>query len=322
MASRLDRVAKLASIIAYDYSGSSQTSRPVMLTQQIPHATTISALRTRIKSWRQDGQTVGFVPTMGALHDGHLSLVRLAKAHADKVVASIFVNPAQFAPGEDFETYPRSLIDDAEKLASAKCDLIFLPERASMYPEGFDTNIKIGGPALGLEAAERPQFFTGVATVVAKLFNQVRPDLAVFGEKDYQQLLVIKKLVADLDYPIDIIPGAIAREKDGLAMSSRNAYLGEEDRARAASLFAILTRFAERLAAGEPHGAVQTDALEEARRVFHTVDYLEARQPDTLAPLAAGAISAPARLLAAVRLGETRLIDNLLVKPSSMRELG
>lgn len=288
-----------------------------MLTQQIPHATTVSALRTRIRTWREDGLTVGFVPTMGSLHDGHLSLVRLAKAHTDRVVASIFVNPAQFAPGEDFENYPRSLIDDAEKLATEKCDLIFLPDGDQMYPEGFDTSVRIGGPGLGLEASERPHFFHGVATVVAKLFNQVRPDVAVFGEKDYQQLLVIRKLVKDLDFPVDIIPGEIARERDGLAMSSRNAYLDENQRAKAAQLFAILTRFKARLEAGEPHGAVQTVALEEARRVFDSVDYLEARDAATLTPVTAGPVTMPARLLGAVRLGETRLLDNLAIAPSS-----
>lgn len=287
-----------------------------MLTQQIPHATTISALRTRIRTWREDGLSVGFVPTMGALHDGHLSLVRLAKAHTDRVVASIFVNPKQFAAGEDLDTYPRTVIDDAEKLAEARCDLIFLPEGETMYPEGFDAQIRIGGPGQGLEASERPHFFHGVATVVAKLFNQVRPDVAVFGEKDYQQLLVIKKLVRDLDFPVDIIPGEIVREKDGLAMSSRNAYLDEDQRARAGKLNLIIKHFCKRLEAGEAHGAAQTDALEEARRIFDAVDYLEARNAATLAPLAAGPVTEPARLLAAVRLGETRLLDNLAVTPS------
>lgn len=286
-----------------------------MLTQQIPHATTVSALRTRVKSWREDGFTVGFVPTMGALHDGHLSLVRLAKAHTDRVVASVFVNPAQFAPNEDYENYPRRLIDDAEKLAGEKCDLIYLPEPDTMYPQGFDASIRLGGPAQGLEASERPHFFAGVATVVAKLFNQVRPDVAVFGEKDYQQLLVIQKLVRDLDFPVDIIPAEIAREKDGLAMSSRNSYLDADQRARAAQLIGIIRQFAERLERGEPHAAVQTDALEEARRIFDAVDYLEARQAGDLLPVSAGPVTEPARILAAVRLGETRLLDNLAVKP-------
>ncbi|MBR9826237.1 MAG: pantoate--beta-alanine ligase [Alphaproteobacteria bacterium] len=293
-----------------------------MLTQQIPHATTVSALRTRVRTWREEGLSVGFVPTMGALHDGHLSLVRLAKAHTDRVVASIFVNPKQFAAGEDLDTYPRTVIDDAEKLATAKCDLIFLPDNATMYPEEFDTSVRIGGPGQGLEASERPHFFHGVATVVAKLFNQVRPDVAVFGEKDYQQLLVIKKLVKDLDFPVDIIPGEIVREADGLAMSSRNAYLDADQRQRAGELNKILQRFRDRLEAGEAHGSAQTDALEEARRIFDAVDYLEARHASNLALMTAGPINAPARLLAAVRLGETRLLDNFAVAAASSADKG
>jgi len=287
-----------------------------MLTQQIPHATTVSALRTRVKTWREDGLSVGFVPTMGALHDGHLSLVRLAKAHTDRVVTSVFVNPAQFAPHEDFETYPRRFIDDAEKLAEAKCDLIYLPETKTMYPDGFDASVKIGGPSAGLEASERPHFFSGVATVVAKLFNQVRPDVAVFGEKDYQQLQVIRKLVKDLDFPIDIIAAEIAREADGLAMSSRNAYLDEDQRQRAGKLIGILKDFAAALASGTPAASAQTDALEAARKVFDQVDYIELRDPADLSLLPSGPLDQTARILAAVRLGDTRLLDNIAVAPS------
>ena len=219
---------------------------------QIPHATTISALRTRIRTWREDKLRVGFVPTMGALHEGHISLVRLAKAHCDRVVASIFVNPKQFAAGEDLDTYPRTLIADAEKLTDAQCDLIYLPTNEIMYPQGYSANVSLKGPALGLESEARPHFFDGVATVVAKLFNQVRPDMAFFGEKDYQQLLVIKQMVKDLDFPIDILGGETLREKDGLAMSSRNAYLSADERSRAARLNAILTDFAAALEAGPP----------------------------------------------------------------------
>ena len=284
-----------------------------MLTQQIPHATTLSALRTRIKSWRQDGLTVGFVPTMGALHDGHLSLVRLAKAHCDKVVASVFVNPAQFAEGEDFEAYPRSVIDDSEKLALEKCDLVYLPERDAMYPESFATELVVKGAAEGLESESRPHFFHGVATVVCKLFNQVRPDLAVFGEKDYQQLQVIRQMVRDLDFGIDIIPAEIIRERDGLAMSSRNAYLSDADRARAAELNKIIFALAAELRDGAPLASALEAARASAENAFDSVDYLEVRNAQTLSRIDSETVSEPARVLATVRLGDTRLLDNCAV---------
>ena len=281
---------------------------------QIPHATTISALRTRIRTWREDKLRIGFVPTMGALHDGHISLVRLAKAHCDRVVASIFVNPKQFAAGEDLDTYPRTLIADAEKLTDAQCDLIYLPTNEIMYPQGYSANVSLKGPALGLESEARPHFFDGVATVVAKLFNQVRPDMAFFGEKDYQQLLVIKQMVKDLDFPIDVLGGETLREKDGLAMSSRNAYLSADERSRAARLNAILTDFAAALAAGRPLAEARAEAETAARAGFDAVDYVEARCATTLAKLPDGPLETPARVLAAVRLGSTRLIDNRPVK--------
>ena len=284
---------------------------------QIAHATTISALRTRIRTWREDKLRIGFVPTMGALHEGHISLVKLAKAHCDRVVASIFVNPKQFAAGEDLDTYPRTLIEDAEKLTAAKCDLIYLPTNEIMYPEGHSAIVSLKGPALGLESDARPHFFDGVATVVAKLFNQVRPDMAFFGEKDYQQLLVIKQMVRDLDFPIDIMGGETLREKDGLAMSSRNAYLSADERARAARLSAILTDFAAALEAGRPLAEAREAALGAAKAGFDAVDYVEARCADTLAQLPDGPITTPARVLAAVRLGSTRLIDNRPAKTPS-----
>ncbi|WP_300531769.1 pantoate--beta-alanine ligase [Maricaulis sp.] len=286
-----------------------------MINLQIPHATTVSALRARIKSWREDGLTVGFVPTMGSLHDGHLSLVRLAKAQSDRVVASIFVNPAQFAEGEDFDTYPRDMLSDAEKLATAQCDLIYLPEREAMYPGGFASKIEMTGPALGLESESRPHFFSGVATVVAKLFNQVRPDVAVFGEKDYQQLLVIRQLVRDLDFPIDIIAGETGRDRDGLALSSRNAYLSEADRKRAAALPKILKALADALSAG---GDVQTalaTARDTAEAAFDGVDYITVRKAADLAETEPGPLRETGRILAAIRLGDTRLIDNLAALP-------
>lgn len=313
----IERVGLLASIIAYYYPPSGQCSGPAMLNLQIPHATTVSALRARIRSWREDRLRIGFVPTMGALHDGHISLVRLAKAHCDRVVASIFVNPRQFAPGEDLDAYPRTVVEDAEKLATAKCDLIYLPANGVMYPEGYSATVSLGGAAEGLESEARPHFFDGVATVVAKLFNQVRPDMAFFGEKDYQQLMVIRQLVRDLDFPIDIVGGETVREADGLAMSSRNVYLSPDDRARAARLNAILNSFAAALTAGTPRADAQAEALKAAQDAFDAVDYVEARCAATLAPLDEGPIDRNARVLGAVRLGRTRLIDNIAVKRPS-----
>lgn len=316
MAIRLDRVGALASLIAYDYADGDQFSGATMLNLQIPHATTVSALRTRIRSWREDRLSVGFVPTMGALHDGHLALVQLAKAQCDRVVASIFVNPAQFAPGEDFEAYPRTVIDDSQKLTEARCDLIYLPTTEVIYPDGFATTISMTGPATGLESDARPHFFNGVATVVAKLLGQVRPDIAVFGEKDYQQLLVIRQLARDLDLGVDIIAGETVRERDGLALSSRNAYLTADERQRAGRLNLILKQFAAALKAGDGIEQARLAAFEECQDAFDGVDYVEARSAETLAPLPAGRLEIPARVLAAVRLGTTRLIDNCAASPS------
>ena len=281
----------------------------------IPNADTVGALRARLKNWRADGQSIGFVPTMGALHDGHLSLVKRAKAQCDRVVTSIFVNPAQFAPHEDFDAYPRTFVEDADKLERVGCDLIFSPRRQVMYPEGFATTVSLTGPAEGLEAAARPHFFNGVATVVAKLLNQVRPDIAVFGEKDYQQLLVIKQLNADLDLGVEIMGGPIVRERDGLAMSSRNRYLSEAERKRAGQLHAILAEGVRLLEGGMARIAAEASTLKMAEGAFDGVDYIEARCARTLAVLPEGAIDRPARILGAVRLGETRLIDNLPAAP-------
>lgn len=288
-----------------------------MLNLQIPHATTVSALRARIRSWRDDRLSIGFVPTMGALHDGHISLVRLAKAHCDRVVASVFVNPRQFAEGEDLDAYPRTMLEDSEKLTLAKCDLIFLPDVAEMYPEGYSANISMKGAAVGLESVARPHFFDGVATVVAKLFNQVRPDMAFFGEKDYQQLMVIRQMVRDLNFGIDIIGGETMRERDGLAMSSRNVYLSADDRARAARLNVILKEFAAALSTGTPADQAQKAAMASATAAFDAVDYVEARCAATLETLPSGPIDRDARVLAAVRLGSTRLIDNMAAKRPS-----
>ena len=256
---------------------------------------------------------VGFVPTMGALHDGHLSLIQQARANADRVVASIFVNPTQFAPGEDFDAYPRTLETDAAKLARAKCDLLYAPLASDMYPDGFSVSLTVGGPSHGLESDFRPHFFGGVATVVAKLFNRVQPDIAVFGEKDFQQLLVIRHMVRDLDLPIEILPGATLRERDGLALSSRNAYLSTDERRTAASLNEILAAFARDLSTGYDWETAQGKALAKAASAFDRVDYIEARCAETLATLPAGPVHQPARILAAVWLGKTRLIDNMPV---------
>jgi pantoate--beta-alanine ligase len=287
-----------------------------MLNVQIPHATTISALRARVNAWRDERLTVGFVPTMGALHDGHLALVQLARAQCDRVVTSIYVNPTQFAAGEDLGTYPQRVIDDAEKLAAAQCDLIYLPETEVMYPEGYSTRITLDGPAQGLESDHRPHFFGGVATVVTKLFNQVRPDLAVFGEKDYQQLMVVRQLVKDLDLGVDIVGGETVRERDGLALSSRNTYLDRDQRLRAARLNEILSEFAAALSAGATVSDAQAAAQKAANEAFDSVDYLEARCARTLAALPAGRLDRRARVLAAIRLGDCRLIDNIAALPS------
>ena len=206
----------------------------------LPAARTIADLRETVSGWKRQGFTVGFVPTMGALHDGHLSLVREAKRRADKVVTSVFVNPTQFAPTEDLDAYPRQEGRDAELLAGAGCDLLYAPAVAEMYPEGVTTTISVGGPAEGLEGAFRPQMFGGVALVVSKLLHQVQPDLAVFGEKDWQQLMVVRRMVRDLDMPVQIIGLPTARDGHGLALSSRNAYLSEAELETARKLNGVL----------------------------------------------------------------------------------
>lgn len=285
-------------------------SRPSL---PLPAAYDPAEIAAAVSAWRREGLSVGFVPTMGALHAGHIALVTQALSLCDRVVASVFVNPAQFAPGEDFDAYPRTLESDAAKLAQAGCHLVYTPNAAAMYPDGFTTTISLKGPAEGLESAARPHFFAGVATVVTKLLNQVRPDTAVFGEKDYQQLLVIKRLVADLDMGVAIIGGETVREPDGLALSSRNAYLSAAERERAARLNVILKDFAEALRSGTPVEAARADALGAAETAFDGVDYIEARDADTLAALPAGPLTQSARVLAAVRVGKTRLIDNRAV---------
>ncbi|MEO1038254.1 MAG: pantoate--beta-alanine ligase [Pseudomonadota bacterium] len=277
----------------------------------LPAVSTAAALRETIAGWRKHGLTIGFVPTMGALHAGHVSLVDLALQRADRVVASIFVNPAQFAPGEDFDAYPRTLTDDADKLAEAGCHLLYAPTPDQIYPDGFATRVTVEGPARELESAARPHFFNGVATVVSKLFNQVRPDLAVFGEKDYQQLLVIRRMTRDLDLNVEILAGPTSREPDGLAMSSRNAYLGQQARKSAASLHAILQKLSDEIGDGVALETALKRAREDAQTAFDSVDYIEARCADTLSRLSDRPDPAAVRVLGAVRIGGVRLIDNM-----------
>ena len=277
-------------------------SRPVVVDS-------VAALRAQIRDWRRDGLRVAMVPTMGALHDGHISLVRIALENAERCVVSIFVNPTQFAPTEDLDKYPRQLARDLDRLGMAKADLAFTPTVGEMYPTGFVTKISVGGPSAGLESDFRPTFFDGVATVVAKLLLQAMPDCAIFGEKDYQQLCVVRQLCRDLDLPVEIIGAPTIRDAHGLAMSSRNAYLDEAELAVARQLNAILHKAAAALAAG----AHRDDATGEASRAliaagFQKIDYVEARESLTLAPWRRDRAG---RLLAAAWLGKTRLIDNV-----------
>jgi pantoate--beta-alanine ligase len=250
---------------------------------------------------------------MGALHAGHIALVESAKRQADRVVMSIFVNPTQFAPNEDFASYPRRFDDDAEKFAAAKGDLIYAPDVAEIYPEGFATTVSLAGPAtIGLEDRFRPTHFAGVATVVAKLLLQCRPDVAFFGEKDYQQLKVIARMARDLDLESEIVGVPTLREADGLALSSRNLYLSAEERARAPLLFAALKRCAAGMRNGANLTAMQAGTFEELAAAGFAMDYIEARHAETLMPVAHLG-EGPVRLLAAARLGTTRLIDNIAV---------
>lgn len=275
---------------------------------------TVADLRAQVAAWRAAGLSVAMVPTMGALHDGHLSLVREGCAVADKVVVSVFVNPTQFGPGEDFDKYPRTLETDCAKVAGAGAALVFAPCVAEMYPEGFATTVVVEGPSHGLCGDARPGHFKGVATVVSKLLLQCLPDVALFGEKDYQQLQVIRRVVRDLDIPVRIEGVGTVREADGLAMSSRNAYLSAADRAVAPRLHAAMTAAAEALRAGSPVAQVLAVARADVLAAgFARFDYLELRDAATLAPL--DRLDRPARLLAAAFLGSTRLIDNIPVEP-------
>jgi pantoate--beta-alanine ligase len=274
------------------------------------------ALSEALAALREGGGTIGFVPTMGALHAGHMALVAEARRRADHVVASIFVNPTQFGPNEDLATYPRREATDAAMLEQEGCAILWAPDVATMYPDGPAATVRAAAIGNVLDGAARPGHFDGVATVVARLFEQVRPDLALFGEKDYQQLVVIRAMARDLELPVEIVGVPTQRDVDGLALSSRNAYLSEEERLAARILPRALGEAAQAISGGAP----VAEALERARARlaeagFDPIDYVELRDAETLAPLAR--LDRPGRLLAAAKLGRTRLIDNLPVAPGN-----
>jgi pantoate--beta-alanine ligase len=287
------------------------------MTSTLTTARAVSDLRERVAAWRKAGERVALVPTMGALHEGHLSLVTLAKSKADRAVVSIFVNPIQFGPREDFSRYPRDEQGDLAKLGKAGADLVFAPDTAEMYPQGFSTQVKVGDLTEDLCGAARPNHFDGVATVVAKLLLQCAPDLAVFGEKDYQQLLVIKRLVRDLNIPVEIVGAPIVREQDGLALSSRNVYLSASERKTAPLLHQTIAAVAADLAKGRGCDDAVVAARFKLDAAGFRVDYVAVRDPDTL-KLLSGPVKR-ARVLAAAYLGNTRLIDNVPVPPSTNR---
>jgi pantoate--beta-alanine ligase len=275
---------------------------------------TLPALTRVIDQWRGRGDVTSLVPTMGALHAGHHALVELARRRADRVTVSIFVNPTQFAPNEDLTTYPRTFAADVAALGDGGADLVWAPSIATMYPDGFATRIVPQGPALaGLEDAFRPHFFGGVATVVAKLLIQCEPDIALFGEKDYQQLVVVRRLSRDLGLKTRIVGVPTVREPDGLALSSRNRYLSVKERAAAPTLYGVLRQSAAEIAAGKPAASVLARGRAAIKAAGFALDYLEARDSVTLAPHGE-TDSQSIRLLVAARLGKTRLIDNLAVK--------
>jgi pantoate--beta-alanine ligase len=286
---------------------------PEKMSQALIIARTIPALHRAYNDLKKRNSTIALVPTMGALHDGHVSLVRLAKKRAKHVVVSVFVNPAQFTPHEDFASYPRTWNTDLAKLRDEGVDLVWNPNVAAMYPEGFATRIVPEGPATaGLEDRFRPHFFGGVATVVAKLFTQVRPDCAVFGEKDYQQLKVVTQMARDLDLNVKIVGAPIVRERDGLAMSSRNVYLSPDERRAAPALLRAIKDAARRIRDGETFEAALAAGANDIRLAGFDLDYLEARHAETLAPIAS-LNDGPARMLVAARIGKTRLIDNITI---------
>lgn len=270
----------------------------------------IAALRKAVAQLRKDGGRVALVPTMGALHAGHMALVVEARKHADHVIASIFVNPAQFGPNDDLSRYPRQEAADAAMLEAEGCAILWAPDAATVYPEGYATNVSVAGVSEGLDGAARPGHFDGVASVVAKLFNQVRPDVALFGEKDYQQLAVIRRMASDLDLDVEIVGVPTQRDADGLALSSRNTYLSPEERVAARALPRVLGETASAILEGADVGEALAAArarLEQAG--FGPIDYVALCDAETLKPVTR--LEGPARILAAARIGTTRLIDNL-----------
>lgn len=273
---------------------------------------TVSELRAATAGWHGVGLRVGMVPTMGALHEGHLALVAAARQRVERIVVTIFVNPAQFAPTEDFGAYPRTEISDIEKLATLGVEAVFAPSAAEMYPAGYATTVSLAGPALGLETDFRPHFFAGVATVVSKLLIAGFPDIAMFGEKDYQQLLVVRRMVADLRLPTEIVALPTIREADGLALSSRNAYLSADERQTAVKLSATLRSVAAAIRGGSSLPDAIASGLATLTTAGFRPDYLALRHADTLAQ-PSGEPDEPLRLLAAAWLGRTRLIDNIAV---------
>ena len=273
---------------------------------------TVIDLRRRVAQWRQAGEAVALVPTMGALHEGHLSLVRLGQSRARRTITSIFVNPAQFAPTEDFDKYPRTFEDDLAKLATVDCDLVWAPTAKEMYPEEFATRVIPGGAADGLESDFRPHFFGGVATVCCKLFMQAGADFACFGEKDYQQLCVIRQMVRDLNLPLEILAGETVRENDGLAMSSRNRYLSAEERLRAVVIHHVINRVAAAAREGDATAAVADGKAALTAAGFGPIDYIAVCDAQSLKAWDRGSGRA-GRVLAAAWLGKTRLIDNIAI---------
>jgi pantoate--beta-alanine ligase len=307
----LDKVgvhaASTAPIASPTPKDQAQMSRSPLIVRTLP------ALRRALDSLRAKKATTALVPTMGALHDGHVSLVRLAKRRSKRVIVSIFVNPTQFAPSEDFSSYPRTWKTDVERLTAEDVDLIWNPDVKTMYPDGFATKILTEGPATaGLEDRFRPHFFGGVTTVVGKLFTQCRPDVAIFGEKDFQQLRVVTRMARDLDLGVKVIGSKTVRERDGLAMSSRNVYLSPEQRRRAPKLYRAMNESARRLRTGDDIAAAMAAGAELLTNAGFALDYFEVRHAETLAPVAS-VKDEPMRILAAAKIGKTRLIDNIAV---------
>ena len=283
---------------------------PTLPVLRAPILRTIADMRRQVAAWKAEGLRVGLVPTMGALHDGHLSLIDVIAEQADRIIVSIFVNPTQFAAHEDLDTYPRQEAEDLEKLAATKTDCVFAPTAELMYPPGFSTQIDVNGPALGLETENRPHFFGGVALIVCKLLLQSQTDVAIFGEKDYQQLLVIRRMVADLDIPVEVLGGPIIREPDGLAMSSRNVYLSAAQRPIAGQLNKILQQLAD---SPLPHKEAEAEAVSALLQAgFTEVDYAVIRDADTLG--VPDADTKTRRALIVARLDAVRLLDNMAAR--------